>query len=1004
MKLKKLLLFGIAIIAITSISRGQAAWGVQVGYTYYDLQTNSAVRNGLVRNPDGTMATVWIQNHSGVSPQPDAADRGIGYNYFDGTSWTYGINGECGIPHGCASEYVGWPNIVWSDSMDEIVINHTPQKITRRPTQGSGVWGPTTLLPFTYPYGGDVWPRAVADGNYIHIICSSQGMMTPGGVGSPAVYYRSSDGGMTWDITNLLVPGMDDTTVIAGVGADSYAIDARNGTVAFTAGGFGEDWLMWKSTANGDSGTWTRTEIAPLDTTGKLFNGPGEWIVWTFDDAHAVTVDNNGLVHASVGQLAIAVDTFGIYAGFFSLLDDGLYYWNENMSAPLIVAGLVDLPDWTCSPLPCPPDGDPYSGIGNDFPTYFLGVTSMSQISVDQTGNPYIVYAGMVEWTSNTGDNTGQTFRDLYLVYSQDGGNAWSKPINIAGHPLLGNADDGTSGTGFEEDVYPMTNKMIGTDKRVHIVWQVDSDPGVSLPTLDGDPVAINFMTYYSFSTDSLPAWDSGAFVLTLDTLVINSGTCGNADGSINIGVSGGSGVVHADFAYYNIPYQYSIDSGVTYQDTSFFGSLASGIYYVFVKDVLATLSTIVIINDPGAPTLTTTSSPFSTTPGGNGTATVVLSGGGTPPYTITWNTGNPGDTTLIIDSLAGGTYSVTVVDSIGCTALELVTVENCFADFTFITSDWNVSFTDGSSTTGGNLSWAWDFGDASPVDSTQNPMHTYVADSTYIVCLTIMDSCGTNTICDSSVTVICSVPAAGFSFTTSDLAATFTDTSSGAVSWAWDFGDGAGTSTAKDTTYTYSTDSTYYVCLIVTNSCGNMDTLCGSVAVICSVPTAGFSFTTNILTATFTNTSSGAVSWAWDFGDGAGTDSVQNPAAYTYSTDSTYYVCLTVTNICGNMNTFCDSVTLAATGISPGELALGSVEVYPNPTNGTLNVELVNIKATNIMVYNLLGESVAKVNGIRSQLNANYTIDLSALANGTYIVKIHSADKVIIRRIFLNR
>ncbi|MBW8049908.1 MAG: T9SS type A sorting domain-containing protein [Cytophagales bacterium] len=516
--MKKSFLFVFAFIAGISISSGQASWGVQIGHTCYDLQTNAAIRNGLVSKPNGTMAAVWIQNHSCTTPQPDPADRGIGYNYYNGASWVYGINGECGIPHGCASGYVGWPNIVWSDSMDEIVITHTPLKITRRPIQGSGAWS-TTTLPFTYPYGGDVWPRAVADGNYIHIISSSPAGVTPGGVTRPAIYYRSSDGGMTWDITNLLVPGMDDTTVIGGIGADSYAIDARNGTVAFTAGGWGEDWIMWKSTANGDIGTWSFTIIAPFDTAGKLYFGPNSYEVWTYDDAHAVTVDNNGMVHASTGQIVLEVNSLGVPTGsLFPLGDDGLYYWNENMSAPLIVAGLVDLPNWTCTPTPCPPDGDPSSGIGNNFPIYYLGVTSMSQISVDQTGNPYIVYAGMVEWTSNTGDTSGQSFRDLYLVYSPDGGCTWSKPINIAGHPLLGNVDDGSSGTGFEEDVYPMTNKMIWADNRIHIVWQEDSEPSTELQ--GGGPTAINYMMYYSFDVTTLP-FDTGALVVCSGILAV---------------------------------------------------------------------------------------------------------------------------------------------------------------------------------------------------------------------------------------------------------------------------------------------------------------------------------------------------------------------------------------------------------------------------------------------------------------------------------------------------
>lgn len=61
--------------------------------------------------------------------------------------------------------------------------------------------------------------------------------------------------------------------------------------------------------------------------------------------------------------------------------------------------------------------------------------------------------------------------------------------------------------------------------------------------------------------------------------------------------------------------------------------------------------------------------------------------------------------------------------------------------------------------------------------------------------------------------------------------------------------------------------------------------------------------------TVQFTDLSLGNLaSWSWDFGDGNfSTD--QNPN-YTYATSGNYVVCLTVTDNCGNTETFCNTVS----------------------------------------------------------------------------------------------
>jgi Zn-dependent metalloprotease len=144
--------------------------------------------------------------------------------------------------------------------------------------------------------------------------------------------------------------------------------------------------------------------------------------------------------------------------------------------------------------------------------------------------------------------------------------------------------------------------------------------------------------------------------------------------------------------------------------------------------------------------------------------------------------------------------------------------------------------------------------------------------------------------------------PTADFTYSINDLTVTFTDASTDSdgtiVSWLWDFGDG-NTSTAQNPVHTYATYGTYTVTLTVTDDDDATDSVSKDVTLTAPTPpTAGFTYTTDCLTACFTDTSTDdgtIVSWLWDFGDG-NTSTQQNPC-HTYAAAGTYTVTLTVTD-----------------------------------------------------------------------------------------------------------
>ncbi|HIO72599.1 MAG TPA: T9SS type A sorting domain-containing protein [Flavobacteriales bacterium] len=141
--------------------------------------------------------------------------------------------------------------------------------------------------------------------------------------------------------------------------------------------------------------------------------------------------------------------------------------------------------------------------------------------------------------------------------------------------------------------------------------------------------------------------------------------TCsGLSDGTITITAAGGTGSL-----------TYSIDGGANYVSSGSFIGLAGGTYNIIVMDSSGCTDTgsAMTLIIPAALT-TNTSSVIESVPGaGDGTATVVASGG-TLPYTYGWSS-TPGQTTAVATGLSTGSYQITVSDANGCSAIDSASV-----------------------------------------------------------------------------------------------------------------------------------------------------------------------------------------------------------------------------------------------------------------------------------------------------------------------------------------
>ncbi|MBI5217449.1 MAG: PKD domain-containing protein [Bacteroidia bacterium] len=138
-------------------------------------------------------------------------------------------------------------------------------------------------------------------------------------------------------------------------------------------------------------------------------------------------------------------------------------------------------------------------------------------------------------------------------------------------------------------------------------------------------------------------------------------------------------------------------------------------------------------------------------------------------------------------------------------------------ANFTNTSSGCTVNFI---CTTPGITSWLWNFGD-SQTSALQNPTHTFSGAGPYNVVLTVTNCAGSN---QSTQSIQFSMPAVYFSADATSTCSgeiNFTDMSTNAELWSWDFGDG-GNSTDQNPTHIYTSNGTFTVTLTATNCAGN--------------------------------------------------------------------------------------------------------------------------------------------------------------------------------------
>lgn len=179
----------------------------ELDYSTYDWQSNDGARTWTKVWPDGKVNFAFT-----ASTTTTFTDRGTAIG-------TYDSNTDEWIPSGgrVENEKTGFGTIAQYGANGLVIAAHTatechvfiaPDKDNIAPNS----LAPVSILDNTYD---PTWPNVMTSGanrDIIHIAVTANGHTdVPGaeGVTDPIIYFRSKDGGATWDKQNVILPYMD---------------------------------------------------------------------------------------------------------------------------------------------------------------------------------------------------------------------------------------------------------------------------------------------------------------------------------------------------------------------------------------------------------------------------------------------------------------------------------------------------------------------------------------------------------------------------------------------------------------------------------------------------------------------------------------------------------------------------------------------------------------------------------------------------------------------------
>ncbi len=324
-----------------------------------------------------------------------------------------------------------------------------------------------------------------------------------------------------------------------------------------------------------------------------------------------------------------------------------------------------------------------------------------------------------------------------------------------------------------------------------------------------------------------------------------------NIQGDTVICFGENTGVIVASGVNGAAPYSFYWSTGATDshnwpQDSIMVGS---GLYTVTVSDGGGcTVSDSVLVIDNPEILLSLIKNDINCEGDSTGSISSNVSGG-TPGYTYLWSPG--GSTNQLIDQLPSGLYTLVVTDTVGCTKTDSILLVdlhpyppvNILAEPSTGCQPLGVQFTETNPTAGNQ--YLWSFGDNTAGAFIANPWHVYDTTGLFDVTLSVTNQWNcTSTESWNDLIMVYPKPHASFiaspelSYTSENpsMIISFNNTSTGEISWWWNFDDiasGQNTSVLETPSHQYSDEGVYTVMLIVTSDLGCSDTAYAEVEII---------------------------------------------------------------------------------------------------------------------------------------------------------------------------